>query len=101
MTRDKLIEYCKDKGIFIPPKADRHAINAAIVRAALDGAIVDVKVCFGLWEHEASECLVCDHAAACGELSIGIPPEQYAMLIEKADQPVRFERLSRVKKAKI
>jgi len=101
MTKKKLLEYCKSKGIWLPPKADNHTIHAAIVRAALNGAEVDVKSCFGLWEHEDSACLVCDLAPTCGEVSLGVKIEDYVKAMEASEKPMRFASLSKVKKARI
>jgi hypothetical protein len=105
MKKDKLIEYCKSKGIVVPPKPTLEYLHAAIVRAMLHGTSITRKSdeCFGFWEYENSTCVTCDFEAKCFKASIGMDKEEYFKKLEALERPaLRYEkRLSKSKKVKL
>jgi len=89
----RLIEFCKAKEIFVPPKATREYLEAAIVRAYYNDREVDGKKgCFGFWEQDDSNCTICDFRDECFSASIGMDREAYFAAFEKQINPrIRFK----------
>lgn len=105
MTLKRLLAYCKEKGIFVPGSATKEYVEAAIVRAHYNGREVeDQKGCFGLWQEEDSNCVLCDWKDKCFSASLGgIDREKYMRAFERLENPKirltnsspRFSRRSR------
>lgn len=89
MKKERLIEYCKDRGIWIPKDATLPQIHAAIVRATFNAGAPKTKRCFGWWENEDSSCMVCDFEGHCFKASLGVSKEEYFKKFESAPK-VRF-----------
>ena len=90
ITKKKLLEFCKKKGIFTPPNPTREYLEAAIVRVALHGKKIEGS-CFGFWRHEDSNCMVCDFEEKCFTASIGTDKETYFKKLENAER-IRLEK---------
>jgi hypothetical protein len=106
VTKEKLEEYCKDKGIFVPKGATREYLCAAIVRAyghEQKNGVVSLfnKSCFGAWEQDDSTCRVCDFREKCFTASMGMTESDYFKKLESAENPrLRFQSPTRTKKKK-
>lgn len=106
MKKEKLIEYCKSKGILVPTNPSIEFLNAAIVRASLHQTKIERKQdeeCFGFWENENSTCVTCDFEQKCFRASIGMSKEEYFKKLEALERPaLRYsKKMSKVKKIKI
>ena len=89
MNKERLLEFCKRKEIWVPPGATVEQVHAAIVRATYNGLAPKTKKCFGWWEQENSACMMCDFEPHCFKASMRIEKEEYFKKFESAPR-VRF-----------
>jgi len=91
MIRKQLEEYCAKHSIWVPPKASKNYLEAAIARAVYHRGKSNKKNCFGYWAKEDSSCLVCDLSEACFEASMGMDMESYQKAFDAVENPrIRF-----------
>jgi len=97
MTVEKLKQFCKERGIFVPSKATKEYLHAAIVRAFYHKQKPkNMKTCFGFWEYEDSSCGVCDFQDKCSKASLGMDRNEYFKALESAENPkLRFKKSMR------
>lgn len=91
MTTEQLIQYCKDHDIFVPGNPTKEYLCAAIVRIFHSEKRSDATSCFGFWQQEHSECMVCNYQGTCAEASIGMPVEKYFRSLKKSVGNLRME----------
>lgn len=94
MKKDSLFKYCIENEIFVPNKAvSKEYLEAAIVRHFLNKneAVLKIVECFGFWENENSDCMVCDHSEKCRSNSIGMDWEKYRKAVDREEnKKIRF-----------
>ena len=94
MKIEHLKKYCKENEIFVPKNATKKYLEAAVVRHFLNKnkATLSIVECFGFWENENSDCLVCDHAERCRSNSLGMDWEKYRKAVDREEnKKIRFE----------
>jgi len=93
MKRESLIKYCKENDIFVPKDGSKSYLESAVVRHFLDksGTTVEGLECFGFWENENSDCMVCDMEKGCRSTSVGMDFDKYMNAVDrKTDKKIRF-----------
>ena len=90
MTKKRLMRYCDEHDIFYPKTASLEYLQAAIVRAHFNSTEKPVKGqkgCFGFWEQDESNCVICDFKDKCFKASIGMDREAYFKSFKALDNP--------------
>ncbi len=92
-TLKQLIEYCREHDIFVPGNPTKEYLHAAIVRAFQHESEPEVKpeTCFGYWEKEHPECMMCDYHGECSLASMGMDVEKYERSLNRSNSGVRLK----------
>ena len=87
ITKAQLEGYCKKEEIYVPPRASRAYLLAAIVRHTMRGKEVNFDACFGWWERDCIICMSCDTKDDCYKTSMGMSQTEYDKIIERLENP--------------
>ena len=103
MTKEQLLKFCEEKKIAVPKSATLEQINAAIVRSSFHGTTVENTEgnCFGFWEDENPECVMCSFKDKCFRASLGVDRETYFKQMESFERVRVYKPHAKFKKAKV
>ena len=90
LKKQQLENFCKDKRIFVPKGATKRYLESVIVRAFNHKQHIYKRSCFGWWQNENSECLLCDFKDQCFEASVGLDKKSYERKLRSSAEIIQI-----------